>query len=84
MQLNELVVGYRELATRTGEPVALTDFGLPKEELERELAAFDEDYQISRFLQFTQEAEAPAEAVFTVNGEPCTHLRILPGIDSLL
>ena len=59
MQLNELVVRYRELATRTGEPVALTDFGLPKKELEKELAAFDEDYQISRFLRFTQEAEAP-------------------------
>jgi len=84
MQLNELVARYRELATRTGEPVALTDFGLPKEELEKELAAYDEDYQISRFLQFTQEAEAPAEAVFTVNGEPCTHLRILPGIDASL
>ena len=64
--------------------MALKGFGLPKAELEKELSAFDEDYQISRFLQFTRAPEAAAEDVYNIGGTACTHLKILPGIDALL
>lgn len=91
MQLQELVELYRKKAGQAGQAakqtegsVALKDFGLPRAELERELAAFDEDYQISRFLQFTRAPEAAAEDVFNIGGTACTHLKILPGIDALL
>jgi len=88
MQLRELVELYRKKAGQADEsvdvPVALKDFGLPKAELEKELAAFDEDYQISRFLQFTRAPEAAAEDVYNIGGTACTHLKILPGIDALL
>ena len=84
MDLKELVTLYRSLISRTGEPAALTDFGAPRATFEDALCAFDEDYQISRFLQFTRDPDTPAEAAFNINGVECTHLRILPEVDSLL
>jgi hypothetical protein len=90
MQLRELVELYRKKAGQAGQagqaegPVALKDFGLPKAELEKELSAYDEDYQISRFLQFSRSSDVTAEDVYNINGVACTHLKILPGIDVLL
>jgi hypothetical protein len=84
MQLRELVERYREQAGPSEEPVALKDFGLPRVELVGDLAAFDEDYQISRFLQFTRAPEATGDDVYNIGGAACTHLKILPGIDALL
>lgn len=81
MQLGELVRRYLELAGRYGQPVPLSAFGLPRQQLERILSRFDEDYHISRYLQFhrTEAAEA-----FLINGFPQTHLSIEQGIEALL
>ncbi len=84
MELQELVRYYRSLVSRTGEPVALMDFGLPRATLEDALCSFDEDYQISRFLQFSRDPETPVEAAMNINGAEYTHLLILPEVDSLL
>ena len=84
MDLQELVRFYRSLVARTGEPVALVDFGFPRATFEDALCGFDEDYQISRFLQFSRDAETPKEAAFNINDEEYTHLRILPEVDTLL
>ena len=84
MQLKELVSRYRELSRETGEAVTLTEFALPKEEFERELAAFDDDYHISRFFEFSRDEKESPDAAYNINGVKCTHLKILPGIDGLL
>ena len=81
MTLKELVDRYREHAGGYGRPLALAELGLPKKELERELSAFDEDYQISRFFRFTRE---PAAESYTINGFEYSHLVILPEIEEIL
>ena len=83
MELQELVRIYRSLVARTGEPVALIDFGFPRATFEDALCAFDEDYQISRYLQFSRDPETPKEAAFNINDEEYTHLLILPEVDIL-
>ena len=81
MSLKELVDRYRERAGGYGRPLALAEFGLPKKELERELSAFDEDYQISRFFRLTRE---PGADTYTINGFEYSHLAILPEIEEIL
>jgi len=81
MTLKELVDRYRERAGGYGRPLALAEFGLPRKELEHELSAFDEDYQISRFFRFSRE---PAAVAFTINGFEYSHLAILPEIEEIL
>ena len=58
MTLRELVDRYRALAGGYGRPVHLSEFGLAQEETEREFSAYEEDYQIGRFLQFTRVPDA--------------------------
>jgi len=82
MELKELVARYRELAGEAKGAVLLSELGLPKEELERDLSAYEEDYQIGRFLQLTHTPGAGEE--YAINDFPYTHLVILPGIDELL
>jgi hypothetical protein len=90
MTLKELVEKYRQVAGGYGRPLHLSEFGLPREELERELSAYEQDYQISRFFQLTR---APDEenrprlggaALFTINGFDYSHLAILPEIEEIL
>jgi hypothetical protein len=81
MTLKELVARYRERAGGYGRALPIEKLGLAKAEAERELAAYDEDYHISRFLKLTREAGA---AVYTVNGFEATHLTILPEIETIL
>ena len=81
MTLKELVDRYRERAGGYGRPLALSAFGLPKKELERELSAFDEDYQISRFFRLTRETGADT---YTINGFEYSHLSIPPEIEEIL
>jgi len=81
MTLKELVGRYRERAGGFGGAIHLSEFGLPRKELERELSAYDEDYQISRFFRLTREPEAD---VYTINGFDYSHLTILPEIEEIL
>jgi hypothetical protein len=80
MQLREVVAKYRELAGGYGQPVALSRFGLGREETERLFSILDEDYQISRFLHLShQQGEA-----YQINGFAHTHVSMDAEIESIL
>jgi len=80
MPLRELVRLYCILAGNYGEPVALSGFGLTQAETERLFSGYDEDYHISRFLQFS---EGIGEK-FSINGIPATHVSLNAEIQSIL
>ena len=66
------------------------EFGLPKVETERLISAFDEDYQISRYMIVSREIDAmstsfPADSrTYLINGYECSHISFEPGIKKLL
>jgi hypothetical protein len=80
MQLRELIEKYLSLAGDFGLPVALSSFGLDRAEAERLFSAFDEDYNISRYLQFS----CGEGASYSINGFPQTHVGIDAAIRELL
>jgi len=90
MTLKELVEKYLEKAGGYGRPLHLSEFGLSREELERELSAYEEDYQISRFFQLTRAPDEenhprPGGApLYTINGFDYSHLAILAEIEEIL
>lgn len=65
----------------------LAQLGLAKDEAEKVIAAWDEDYQINRYMLLTLEAaEGPARArqIFRINGFECSHVCFQSGIQKLL
>jgi hypothetical protein len=80
MPLSELVDRYLSIALKFGVPVALSSLGLSHPETERLFSSYDEDYHISRFFHFSQDAGAP----FSINGFPATHVAIDAEIQSIL
>lgn len=90
MSLKELVALYLERAGGYGRPLHLSEFGLPRDEVERELSAYEEDYQIGRYLRLTRapdEQNRPrpgAPPFYTINGFDYSHLAILPEIEEIL
>ena len=80
MNLRQLVDRYQSLAGRFGEPVALADFALSQEETTKLFTEMDEDYHISRFLDFS----AGQGSSYQVSGNAVTHVRIADGVLSLL
>ncbi|HYL62846.1 MAG TPA: hypothetical protein VE077_09505 [Candidatus Methylomirabilis sp.] len=80
MTLRELVDRYRALAQEIGRAVPLSSFQLSQAETERLFSAFDEDYHISRFFQFS---EAGGET-FSINGVPVTHVAVDAEIETIL
>lgn len=90
MELKELVARYRERAGTWGRPLHLSELGLPAEELERTLSAYDEDYQISRFFQLTRAPDAEnhprpgGQPLYTINGFAYSHLAIERAIEEIL
>jgi hypothetical protein len=80
MTLPELVKAYLAAAGKFGQPVALSSFGLSHAETERLFSAFDEDYHISRFFQFSQEKGEK----FSINGIPATHVSLDAEIETIL
>jgi hypothetical protein len=80
MLLRELVDRYLSAAISFGIPVALSSFALSHSETERLFSGYDEDYHISRFFHFSQEAGTP----FSINGFPATHVSIDAEIQSIL
>jgi len=90
MDLATLVKKYLELAGGFGRPVHLSEFGLSKVETEKIISAFDEDYQISRYLLLSRErgealASFPADArIYLINGYEVTHISLQPDIQKLL
>ncbi len=90
MDLATAVKKYLEFAGEFGRAVHLSAFGLSRQATEKAVAAFDEDYQISRYISLTREPEDalvsfPAESrVYLVNGFEVTHLSFQPGVRKLL
>jgi hypothetical protein len=80
MTLSELVEKYLAIAGGFGKPVTLASLGLSREETERTLSLYDEDYNISRFLHF----QCAAGANYQVSGFPQTHISIDAEIQSVL
>ena len=80
MPLRELVDRYLSIAGSFGTPVALSSFALSQSETERLFSGYEEDYHISRFLHFSQDAGT----TFSVNGFRATHVAIETEIQSIL
>jgi hypothetical protein len=90
MDLAALIRKYLEEAGGFGCAVHLSRFGMPKAETEKIFAAFDEDYQISRYMFLSRErneslGDYPEDArVYCVNGVDVTHVTINPEMRTLL
>jgi len=80
MPLRELVDRYLSAAGNFGIPIGLSSFALSHAETERLFSSYEEDYHISRFLDFSQNAGTP----FSINGFPATHVAISAEIQSIL
>ena len=80
MPLRELVDRYLSVAVTFGVPVPLSGFALGHSETERLFSSYDEDYHMSRFFHFSQNAGTP----FSINGFPATHVAIDAEIQSTL
>ena len=80
MPLRKLVDRYLTAAGSFGIPAALASFALSNAETERLFSSYDEDYHISRFFHFSQDAGAH----YSINGFPATHVAIDAEIQSIL
>ncbi len=78
MDLAAIVNKYREVAGKFGVPVPLAQLGLPAGEIESTFSAWDEDYQISRFMELSHRADSGA--AFTINGIQATHVAFHEGV----
>jgi hypothetical protein len=79
-ELREIVEKYLALAGGFGTAIALSSFELGMEESVRLFSALDEDYQISRYLEFSRRTGTE----FSINGFPQTHVALDEGIRGLL
>jgi hypothetical protein len=90
MNLAALVTKYLEASGGFGRPVHLSFLGLPKTETEKIISAFDEDYQVSRYLLLSRESDEllsslpKEERVYLINGMECSHLSFKPDVRKLL
>jgi hypothetical protein len=80
LELRELVRRYLAASGGYGQPAALSAFGLSRAETESAFGALDEDYLISRYLQFRNDSGE----TFLINGFPQTHVTIDAEIQSVL
>jgi len=80
LSLKEVVDLYSALANQWGDPVALEAFGLDPEETVKLFTSLDEDYHISRFINFSMGQGRG----YLVSSNPVTHVRIDAAIRELL
>ena len=80
MHLRELVERYLAAAGGFGRELALDRFGLSVEETERLFGFLDEDYHISRYFHFSNNAGT----AYTIGGERATHVSIDPEVREIL
>ncbi|MFZ0738998.1 MAG: hypothetical protein WCA98_08025 [Candidatus Acidiferrales bacterium] len=80
MRLREAVEKYLAIAGGYGRAIALGAFGLSRPDTESLFSAFDEDYHISRFFHFSNEAGDR----YSINGFPQTHVSIDADIQGTL
>ncbi len=79
-ELAQIVDRYLAIAGGFGVAVPLGSFGFSGQETARLFSAFDEDYQVSRYLKFTRQAGPE----FSINGFPQTHVALDQRIRGLL
>ena len=90
MELGEAVKVYRKAAGGYGRPLALGVFGQSRDETVKIFSAWDEDYQISRFMELTLEPsgsvpqESESAQPYRVNGFDCSHVSFHPDIERIL
>jgi len=80
LSLKEVVDRYSSLAKQWGDPVALEAFDLGPEETIKLFTSLDEDYHISRFINFSM----GQGRVYLISGNPVTHVRIDAALRDLL
>lgn len=80
MRLPEVVKKYLAAAGGYGKFVSIASMGIPPDETERVFDFLDEDYHISRFFHFLNEAGKS----YQINGFPQTHVAIDSEIESIL
>ena len=80
LKLAEVVAKYLDAARGYGKPVPLSALGLSKEHIEELFSAFDEDYHISRFFQFSRSNGTE----YQIDGFPQTHVSIDSDVQSIL
>ncbi|MGA9059593.1 MAG: hypothetical protein WB763_24140 [Terriglobia bacterium] len=90
MDLAELVRKYTEISGGFGGAVHLSQFGLSKAQTEKVISAFDDDYQISRYMVLSRERDeelvsyAPEARVYSINGFEVSHVSLSPEIRKVL
>jgi hypothetical protein len=90
MNLATAIERYLEAGGGFDRAVHLSAFGLSKSETEKIFSAWDEDYQISRYMLPSRErdevlASYPAEVrVYLINGFECSHVSFHADIQKLL
>jgi hypothetical protein len=80
LSLKEVVDRYSSLAKQWGDPVALEAFNLDPEEAIKLFTSLDEDYHISRFVNFSFDHGR----LYLISGNPSTHIQIDAAIRDLL
>ena len=85
MDLATFVHRYLEIAGEFGRPVLLSRLGLGRDELEGTISAFDEDYQISRYMHLSRPSGtvAAGHEMYRINGFEYSHVSFHPGIRQL-
>ena len=90
MDLAAAVRKYLEVTGGFDRAMHLSEFGLSKAETEEAFSAWDEDYQISRYMLLSRERDKdltafpPDARVFLINGFECTHLSFHASSETLL
>lgn len=90
MDLAAAVKKYLEITGGFDRPLHLSRFGLSRVDTEKTFSAWDEDYQISRYLQFSHSSDEvlasvpSALRVFVINGHESTHVSFRADIRRLL
>ncbi len=89
MELGEAVRFYRKATGGYGRSMDLAAFGLSRSGTENIFSVWDEDYQISRFMELTLEAsnptlQGPSSRPYTVNGFEYSHVRFHADIERML
>ena len=90
MDLRTLVKRYLEMAGEFDRPLHLSRFGLSKQEIEKIFSEWDQDYQISRYMLLSREADEALKSfpdlhrIYLINGFECSHVTFNKDIQALL
>ena len=90
MNLADAVATYLTIAGEFGRPVQLSQFVSNKAEIEKAFSAWDEDYQISRYMLLARAPDEdlasfpPELRLFLINGHEYSHVTFHSDIQRVL